>query len=82
MNDLSGRRIAWAVSEKYLTGTDLLIGQNDSFEFLKTIHDKIVKLIVTSPPYNIGKVYEEGGNWMNIYLKIDNTTKSNQFEVK
>lgn len=69
MNDLSGRRIAWAVSEKYLTGTDLLIGQNDSFEFLKTIHDKIVKLIVTSPPYNIGKVYEEGGKLDEYLLK-------------
>ena len=59
LNDLSGRKIAYEVSEKYSSGLDLLIGQNDSLEFLKGIPDKTVKLIVTSPPYNIGKVYEE-----------------------
>lgn len=30
----------------------------DTLDFLKTIPDKSVKLIVTSPPYNIGKSYE------------------------
>jgi len=30
----------------------------DSKEFLKTIPDEYVTLIITSPPYNIGKEYE------------------------
>jgi len=31
----------------------------DSAETLKTVPDESVKLIITSPPYNLGKVYEE-----------------------
>jgi adenine-specific DNA-methyltransferase len=31
----------------------------DSAETLKTLPDRSVKLIITSPPYNIGKAYEE-----------------------
>ncbi len=58
-NDLSGRRLTYAVSASFVLGYDLSIGQSDTLEFLKTIPDKSVKLIVTSPPYNIGKVYEE-----------------------
>ena len=58
-NDLSGRRLTYAVSASFVPGYDLSIGQSDTLEFLKTIPDKSVKLIVTSPPYNIGKVYEE-----------------------
>lgn len=57
--DLSGRKLKYAVSDMYISGYELLIGQADSLEFLKTIPDKSVKLVVTSPPYNIGKVYEE-----------------------
>ena len=57
--DQTERRIAHAISEKYFDGLDLLLGFNDSLKFLKTVPDKSVKLIVTSPPYNIGKVYEE-----------------------
>jgi len=29
-----------------------------SYNFLKTIPDKIIRLIITSPPYNLGKIYE------------------------
>ena len=31
----------------------------DSFEFLRTIPDKAISLIISSPPYNIGKEYEK-----------------------
>ena len=57
--DLSGRKVNYAISQKYYEGFDLFLGHNDSLKFLKTVPDKSVKLIVTSPPYNIGKVYEE-----------------------
>lgn len=33
--------------------------QGDCMEFLRTIPDESVQLVVTSPPYNIGKEYEE-----------------------
>lgn len=55
---LSGRKLSCLISDMYSPDYDLLIGQNDSLEFLKKVPDKSVKLIVTSPPYNIGKVYE------------------------
>jgi DNA modification methylase len=57
--DLSGKKLTCLISDSYHPDYDLLIGQSDSLEFLKTVPDKSVKLIVTSPPYNIGKVYEE-----------------------
>ena len=56
---LSGKDIGYAISKKYMAAQDVLFGLNDSLEFLKTVPDESVKLIVTSPPYNIGKVYEE-----------------------
>lgn len=31
----------------------------DCLEFLKTVPDNSIQLIVTSPPYNVGKAYEE-----------------------
>jgi adenine-specific DNA-methyltransferase len=56
---LSGRDITYSISKKYIADQDLVFGHNDSLEFLKTVPAESVKLIVTSPPYNIGKVYEE-----------------------
>jgi len=35
------------------------IYKKDCLKFLKTIDDKSVQLIITSPPYNIGKEYEK-----------------------
>lgn len=57
--DISGKTLTSLISRSYVPDYDILLGQNDSLEFLKTVPDKSVKLIVTSPPYNIGKVYEE-----------------------
>ncbi|MGC8574895.1 MAG: DNA-methyltransferase [Thermoplasmata archaeon] len=54
-----GQSIRYLISDRYEQGYDLLLGLNDSLEFLKTVPSEFAKLIVTSPPYNIGKVYEE-----------------------
>lgn len=37
----------------------IVLHHGDSLEFLKTLPDNFIKLIVTSPPYNIGKTYEK-----------------------
>ncbi len=58
-NDLSGRIIKLSIRDSYIPERDLILGINDSLKFLKSIPDDSVKLVVTSPPYNIGKVYEE-----------------------
>jgi adenine-specific DNA-methyltransferase len=58
-SDLSGRSITLAIGNSYVAGKDLVLGLADSLDFLKTVPDESMKLVVTSPPYNIGKVYEE-----------------------
>lgn len=46
--------------DKYFKeGYDVVLANNDVLEFLKTISKKVATLIVTSPPYNIGKPYEK-----------------------
>lgn len=35
-----------------------MLAQGDSLDLLKEIPDKTIKLVITSPPYNIGKEYE------------------------
>lgn len=37
---------------------DIVLFRGDAFDLLATIPDRTIKLIVTSPPYNIGKEYE------------------------
>ena len=41
-----------------LENSDHVIFHGDALDLLKTMPDESVKLIITSPPYNIGKVYE------------------------
>lgn len=36
----------------------IILHQGDSYDFLKTIPSNIATLIITSPPYNVGKEYE------------------------
>lgn len=43
---------------EYKRDFDILIANNDILEFLKTVPSETVKLVITSPPYNIGKPYE------------------------
>ncbi|MGC9124327.1 MAG: DNA-methyltransferase [Thermoplasmata archaeon] len=37
---------------------DVLVANKDALEFIKTIPDSTIDLIVSSPPYNVGKSYE------------------------
>lgn len=55
-------------SENFNPKATSVILAGDSAETLKTVPDGSVKLIITSPPYNIGKVYEEATH-LNAYLE-------------
>ncbi|MCW5745203.1 MAG: site-specific DNA-methyltransferase [Alphaproteobacteria bacterium] len=44
------------------------IACSDNLEFMKSLQDEAMQLIVTSPPYNIGKAYESK-NSLDAYLK-------------
>ncbi|MFK5968961.1 MAG: site-specific DNA-methyltransferase [Candidatus Marithrix sp.] len=45
-------------SNTYEKPFDVLIANTDTLKLLKTIPDKTVELVVSSPPYNLGKSYE------------------------
>ena len=46
------------VKKKYSSGGKIMLYKGDVNKFLATIPDRSIKLIVTSPPYNVGKEYE------------------------
>lgn len=49
----------YVIKDAWHESADAMLINGDSLEMLKTIPDGSVKLIVSSPPYNIGKEYEK-----------------------
>ena len=47
----------------------IVLHHGDTYDFLKTIPNDTFKLIITSPPYNIGKIYEQRTDFLS-YLKV------------
>ncbi len=47
-----------AISSTFDPGVDLVLYEGDCLDLFPQIPDEFVQLIVTSPPYNIGKPYE------------------------
>ncbi|RLG34632.1 site-specific DNA-methyltransferase, partial [Methanosarcinales archaeon] len=47
------------ITGKFDIGADVVLYLGDTLDLLKQIPDKTAGLIVTSPPYNIGKPYEK-----------------------
>ena len=45
-------------TDQFSTDADIVLECNDTVKFSKRLRDKSVQLIITSPPYNIGKSYE------------------------
>lgn len=54
---LNGRKILY--NNSFRQDYDIVLAQNDTLEFLKEIPNDTVTLVVSSPPYNIGKPYEK-----------------------
>jgi len=48
----------YEVIERFSPKADAVISCGDSAEFTRTLPDSFARLILSSPPYNIGKVYE------------------------
>ena len=46
------------VSEHFQPAAEIVLHCGDVLDFLETVPDETAKLIVTSPPYNLGKEYE------------------------
>jgi adenine-specific DNA-methyltransferase len=45
-------------SSVYSSDAEAILALGDTVEFMKTVPSGVVDLIVTSPPYNVGKIYE------------------------
>jgi DNA modification methylase len=46
------------IHKKFENDASIVLHCGDSFGFLKTLPDNLASLIITSPPYNLGKAYE------------------------
>ena len=55
------------IAQKYQPNADIVLFEGDRLDLMKSLPDKSVKLVVTSPPYNIGKEYEKRKD-LNSYL--------------
>lgn len=55
------------IANKYNKGADVVLFHGDCLNLMKSLPDKSIKLVVTSPPYNIGKEYEKRRG-LDIYL--------------
>ncbi len=55
------------VASNYDKTADAVLFEGDRLDFMKQLPDKSVKLVVTSPPYNIGKAYEKRRD-LDVYL--------------
>ncbi|MFQ6084568.1 MAG: DNA-methyltransferase [Candidatus Aminicenantia bacterium] len=56
------------ISEKFNIDSNVVLYCGDTLELLKQIPDETARLVVTSPPYNIGKPYEKRLN-LQEYVK-------------
>ena len=51
------------VSRKYSENTQATLYEGDCLELMRSMPDESVQLVVTSPPYNLGKKYEKRGDF-------------------
>lgn len=56
------------VVDKFSLSESIVVHPGDCLDLLRTIPDESLQLIVTSPPYNIGKEYEKKLH-LDLYLE-------------
>lgn len=59
------------IKHSYSKDAELIIAPGDCEKTLKTLPDGLAKLIITSPPYNLGKVYEQSAKLENYLEALD-----------
>jgi adenine-specific DNA-methyltransferase len=59
------------VADSYNPDAEAVIAHGDCLETLRGLPDGFAKLIITSPPYNIGKVYEKATNLTDYLASIN-----------
>ena len=61
------------IAHDFSKDADVILFHGDCLDLMKKLPEKSVKLVVTSPPYNIGKEYEKRKD-LDIYLAEQETT--------
>ena len=56
------------ISEMFSSSESIVVYLGDCLDLLKSIPDESIQLVVTSPPYNIGKEYEKKLH-LDLYLQ-------------
>lgn len=75
MHTLFATELETRIDEELLSDSRIVLLHGDSLKRLKSLPDSSVKLIISSPPYNIGKEYESQQKlehyleWLNPILK-------------
>ena len=60
---------ALRIAERFDPTADAVIYEGDTLTLLRSMPDDFVSLVVTSPPYNLGKVYEKRAS-LDEYLEL------------
>ncbi|KAA3664414.1 MAG: site-specific DNA-methyltransferase [Chloroflexi bacterium] len=68
------------ISSKFRNDADIVIFNGDVNAFIDTLPDASVKLIITSPPYNLGKEYEDKVS-IEKYLAFQQQTIQNLYRI-
>jgi adenine-specific DNA-methyltransferase len=63
----------FSIAEAFDPEAEIVIAHGNCLDTLVTLPDGMVKLIITSPPYNLGKAYEKARN-LDVYLASLNQT--------
>ncbi len=68
------------ISSEFKNDADIVIFNGDVNDFIGTLPDASVKLIITSPPYNLGKTYEDKVS-IEKYLALQQQTIESLYRV-
>jgi adenine-specific DNA-methyltransferase len=72
-HDINKLVAPWKITRRFNKDSSIVLFNGDANNFLSTIPNNFVSLVVTSPPYNIGKEYEEKtslNNYLAFHTKI------------
>jgi adenine-specific DNA-methyltransferase len=70
----------YAIEDRYSNTARIVLHPGDVNDLLRTLPDQTVRLIVTSPPYNLGKAYERRVS-IEAYLEQQSQTISDLIRV-
>ncbi|MEW6087458.1 MAG: site-specific DNA-methyltransferase [bacterium] len=61
------------ITDTFSKKHSIVLACDDTYNFLRTIPDETIKLVITSPPYNVGKEYENKisiEDYLNLHDKV------------